>query len=140
MSKTAEEVLKYDYVQMWESQVENFKKSHFMGQGQLVLTNRKLVFVKFGMSDMLVKAGAKYATSEKLAEGLAKKGSFAIPIGEITDARATTHMMDPALLVKREGDFGTKWYRVTPSRKFDALNRSFAQQLVTAITGVRSKI
>jgi len=142
MSRSAENILKYDYVTIRESQFDNFKKSSSLGIGQLILTSRRVVFVKFGSAEKLVgiRAGKKYATPEKLNEGLTHKGSFAIPLEEIIDTKAATYMMDPALIIKRQSGAGTQWYRTTILRKTDFYNRSIFEKWVAAINGLKSQI
>ena len=65
------------------------KEKPGMGQalkGQLLLTNRRLVYIKY--------LGGKYVTakvedySDRIEEGLKNEGSFEIPLNMITEARA----------------------------------------------------
>ena len=65
------------------------KEKPGMGQalkGQLVLTNRRFVYIRYG--------GGKYLTakvedySDRIEEGLKNEGSFEIPIDMITEAKA----------------------------------------------------
>jgi hypothetical protein len=65
------------------------KEKPGMGQalkGQLILTNRRLVYVRYLGGKYLTAKTADY--SDRIEEGLRNEGSFEIPLSKITEARS----------------------------------------------------
>jgi hypothetical protein len=86
-------------------------KGYGLGKsGQLVLTNKRLIFVKLGRDKdgrLLLIDKPDYAkTREKLAEGIGKKGSFVIPLHDILEVRADRKLGTPFLLVSHQTSTG----------------------------------
>jgi hypothetical protein len=141
MKNKSENILKYNYMAAYESQSEDMKKSRFLGNGQLILTDTRLAYVKFFTGETLLglMLGAEYATPDKIVEGLNKKGSFVVPFQEIIELKSGSFMMTPFLLLACRGTAGKHWYKFAPFRKFDALDQSMAKIWVSAIEIARVK-
>jgi len=75
-------------------------------KGQLVLTNRRLVYIRF--------LGGKYATaktadySDRIEEGLRNEGSFEVPLNEITEATANKVLGTPYFRLRYGTSLGEK--------------------------------
>ncbi|MEW6141589.1 MAG: zinc ribbon domain-containing protein [Chloroflexota bacterium] len=75
-------LLKIDHVCGWEGELEPPKNISGSPQGQLILTNKRLVFVKRRLLDFK----DNYKKVEDIDAALSRKGGFAIPLKEITQA------------------------------------------------------
>ena len=105
--------------------------------GQLVLTNRRLVYIKYrGMSFLGVQAVTHDEDySKRIEEGLKNKGSFEIPIGQIYEAkikRFGRHLSIPYLSVRYQNSSGEKAYSfqvIAKGRDLNSLTEALAKTI-----------
>ena len=105
--------------------------------GQLILTNRRLIYIKYrGMSFLGVQAishGEDY--SNRIEEGLKNKGSFEIPIGQISEAKIKQfgrHLSIPYLSVRYQNSSGEKacsFQVMAKGQDLNSLNEALAKTI-----------
>jgi hypothetical protein len=74
--------------------------------GQLILTDRRLVFVKPVSRGLIARVTPDY--SNNIDEGLKNDGSIAIPLGYITEAKADSMWGTPYLRVRYRAESGDR--------------------------------
>jgi hypothetical protein len=74
--------------------------------GQLILTDRRFVFVKPASRGLISRVAPDY--SNNIDEGLRNEGSIAIPLGEITEAKADSTWGTPYLRVRYRTESGDR--------------------------------
>jgi hypothetical protein len=74
--------------------------------GQLILTHRRFVFVKPVSRGLITRITPDY--SDKIDEGLRNEGSIAIPLGQITEAKADSMWGTPYLRVRYRTESGDR--------------------------------
>jgi len=74
--------------------------------GQLILTNQRIVYVKY-LEKSLLRREAKDYTSN-IEEGLRNEGSLAIPVGQINEAKAERTWGTPYLKIRYLSSLGEK--------------------------------
>jgi len=85
------------------------KEKPGMGQalkGQLILTNRRLVYVRYLGGKYLTAKATDY--SDRIEEGLRNEGSFEIPLNKITEARADRVWGTPYFRLRYQTPSGEK--------------------------------
>jgi len=81
-----------------------------MAKGQLILTNQRIVYVKYPGGKFL---GAKVENySNRIDKGLRNEGSFEIPLGQITEAKADRVWGTPYLRVRSRNGSGERAYSI----------------------------
>jgi len=77
-----------------------------MAKGQLILTNRRLIYIKHRGGKFL---GAKVEDySSRIEEGLKNEGSFEVPLGQVSEAKAERIWGTPYLKVNYQTISGEK--------------------------------
>jgi len=74
--------------------------------GQLILTNHRLVYVKYLEKGMLRREVRDYTGN--VEEGLRNEGSLAIPLGQVEEAKAERVWGTPYLMIRYRTDSGEK--------------------------------
>ena len=74
--------------------------------GQLILTNQRLVYVKYVEKGLLRREAKDYTGN--IEEGLRNEGSLAIPVGRVSEAKAERTWGTPYLRIRYQTDLGEK--------------------------------
>jgi hypothetical protein len=74
--------------------------------GQLILTDRRLVFIKPASQGLIARAPQDY--SANIDEGLRNEGSLAIPLGQIIEAKSDSTWGTPYLRIRYRTESGEK--------------------------------
>lgn len=74
--------------------------------GQLILTNQRLVYVKYVEKGLLRREARDYTGN--IEEGLRNEGSLAIPVGRINEAKAERTWGTPYLKIRYRADSDEK--------------------------------
>ena len=138
-----EKIVKYDYLAAFGSNDNSFKTFSLAKRGQVILTTSRLVFINFGIAKTMfgINAGKKYATESQLPRGLAREGSFYIPLDEIVEIKSGGQnlLTSPTITIKRQSGSETKWYRFVDNLG-SPLNRMNANEWEIMINSLKSRL